>query len=136
MVEKKVLTEMEDTLDALLDGAKALHLMSSGTIVPEQLNELQQQQRELVAKLQEQDGVFQSLSRKQGNVDGQARINEKLESFASLNQSFISNLAVRKGLINFEVQKLAQAHVSLDGMKRRYGGNGAPKGKPRIDEVS
>ena len=130
-----LLKEMESVLDALVENAESLKELSSGTIASEELAKLQATQEALIADLVKKDAKAQKLDKAEREQPAWGRIQQKLETFATLNDAFINNLSVRKGLIQFEIQDIKKTRQSLVEMKVRYG----PKpgdDKPRINTVS
>ncbi len=118
---KLPLADMETTLDALVDNAKALKIISQGKVTVEELSALQGKQEELIAQLVKHDKSVQKLGDAVKKETAWNRIQDKLQDFSKYNEEFIGNLAVRKGLIQFEIQEVKQARQSVNDMKSRYG---------------
>ncbi len=134
-MSEKALKQMESLLDSLVVNASELKQLSTGTVQPEELEGLQAAQEGLIADLVKQDHAVQQLGEGAKADPCWGRIQAKMDQFSELNEAFIKNLAVRKGLIQFEIQEVKKTRQSLSDMKVRYSPK-AGDGKSRINELS
>jgi len=98
--------QMHELLTRLLDVAIQLRDMSKQVISEEDLAKLQQQQKGLLAELQEVDHQIQENYKHQLDPTRQKEIDSQLHTFQQLNQEFIQNLRANHGLIQFELRSL------------------------------
>ena len=129
------LVEMETVLDALVTNAESLKKLSMETVTTEELTKLQETQEGLLADLIKKDRAVQKLGTVVHSEPAWQSIQNKLEGFSKLNETFIENLSVRKGLIQFEIQEVKKTRQSLGEMKSRYGTKPSD-GKKRINKLS
>lgn len=137
-----VLTQMDETLDQLIAIASELKELSKGTVVAEQLEKLQEQQEGLIAELCRLDALVHADDG-QGIPKGSkiwARVEDKMTAFSELNEAFIENVRVRKGLIQFEMQQIKKSRKAVAKMRESYTGTAPKKGsggrKPKINTTS
>lgn len=134
---QELLCEFESTTDQLIQLAQELLDHSSDDIQKGKIEKLQEKQKDLVDKVLD----FEKKLSKKGIVDDKRReypnwlrIEEKLAYFQTLNEQFINNFKVRKGLIQFEVEKVQKTKRQLQDVKKTYGGKGKKgKGKDKKD---
>jgi len=106
---EKILSEMDELLDAIIDNALELLNMSRRVIAEEELEPLQQHQQELVNSLLEKDETFQKICPppiEEYQSPLRNTINEKLDKFKKINTEFIDNIMNMQGLIQFEKGKI------------------------------
>lgn len=99
-----IFSEMEITVDRLINVAEELkdasfHVSSSETIAP-----LQKEQERLLEELSVIEKQFNKKfpNSVPNSMEIRGRINQKLEVFQSLNQEFINNLNKSKEVIQFQ----------------------------------
>ncbi len=134
--KKKLLSEMERVVTDLVVVAKDLHECSKGALAEEELNALQERQDTLVNELVELDAAITDEGgvAKQGAV--WKRIRLALDEFQHFNQKFISNVNVRKGLVQFDLANVRKSRKFLADMRGSYGKTDAKdKRSPRLDKL-
>jgi hypothetical protein len=129
------LEELETTVEALIENAKALIEVSRGSVTAEELSKLQGRQEELIAEIIKKDKAVQKLGDGVKSESAWSRIQEKLDLFGTLNESFIQNLSIRKGLINFEIEEVRKTRKSLAHVRTRYGNQPGDE-KSRVNTIS
>jgi len=114
-----LLSEMDHLLQQLVSNAEQLYKESTQAISEETLMPLQNQQEELINAI-----VALNSSLESDNVTDSPLwegIQEKLVIFQELNNSFINNLRVRKGLVNVEIKDVKKHQSQLSQLKAAYG---------------
>ncbi len=143
MIEKLRL-EIEEVVVDLLKVAECLAKMSSTQIVQEELLSSQDKQDALIGRLTCLNGELEEYHAKEGGEVPNPLLGEKvmieLDRFQVLNQSFISNLEVRQGLIKFELDETQKNKQVLGEVQDAYGGSEelsrAARPKSRLDTRS
>ncbi|MDF2550134.1 MAG: hypothetical protein K0S07_1201 [Chlamydiales bacterium] len=121
--------EVRALIEHLVNNAKQLLEISAQEIDPQEIARLQDEQELLIQKLaQASDGLEKSASPFWKEAEA------SLRQFEELNGSFISNLQVRKGLIQFDLDKIQESRHSLSNLHSSYGSKEEPKS--RIDTHS
>lgn len=140
---EELFTEFEEKTDSLISLAQELLNQAGSQGTKEKVEALQMEQKHLVDSIV---SLEKKLSRK--GVDEEkrkeysnwARIEEKLTYFQNLNEEFINHYKVRKGLIQFEMEKVKKTKKALNGVKKTYVNKGKKeKGKKegkRINTLS
>lgn len=124
--------KMEAVAKALVANAEKLVLASQEAASAEDLQPLQSEQDQLVNELLELDKMLQSKGAKpHSDHPSWIDIEALLETFEDLNQTFITNLKVRKELIQFELQDIKKAKKGLNSVKGSYGALVPSKDKKR-----
>lgn len=131
----KILSEMEDVLDKLIENAQKLHNLSKHAIAEEELSPLQSIQQELLSTLVSLDDTYHNAHPNPSHVDDltiNKRIQKKLDVFEQLNSSFVDNIVNSHGLIQFETAKLKKTKKvadATDAASTRLTRNAVKKGK-------
>lgn len=108
------LNQMHKLLDQLIETAKALKELSKQVVSEEELNSLQQQQKELLSQLEASDQIIEADYRNQMEENDHRNVSNKLHTFQSLNHDFIQNLQESHGLIQFELSHLQQQEEEVE----------------------
>lgn len=111
----KILSEMEEVLDQLIQNAEKLYDVSRQVIAEEELAPLQNRQQELLSTLLQLDDAFHkaNMQTKEDNSSVRSRIQEKIEIFQRINSSFVTNITTSYGLIQFESDKTKKPRKQL-----------------------
>lgn len=105
----KILNEMDQLLDLLIENASKLLELSKQVISEEELDNLQKKQQDLLEKLVEKDEAFHQLNGSATHDDSSPlrnQIDDKLDVFQELNANFIDNITASHGMIHFEKGKI------------------------------
>ncbi|SCA63217.1 hypothetical protein SCG7109_AK_00040 [Chlamydiales bacterium SCGC AG-110-M15] len=113
---QKQWTSLEGTLGQLSDNARKLTELSVGEFDAKQVEEIQAEQKTLIQKFQEySDSFFGS------DYVLPDEMTKKIHEIQKENDRFISNLVIRKSLIQNEVEELNKASGTMQEIKPRYG---------------
>jgi hypothetical protein len=124
MTKNTLLVELEDSLTALVLVAKELVELSTMSIDNKLITELQKKEEKLVENVQQLDEQVskkypgyqvEELFPKQWKV-----ILKLLKGFQNLNEQFIQNLSVRKGLVGGEISDIRRRRADLSKLKKVY----------------
>jgi hypothetical protein len=101
---EKIIDEMEDLLDSLVESAKQLLALSQHVIEEDELVRLQEEQESLLASLVQKDEEFHKLPKltQDSLMPRRLKIDEKIDHFQKLNASFVENINASHGLIRFD----------------------------------
>lgn len=135
--DNEIADQMVELVEQLSANAQQLVDHSTGTISEDQLAELQEQQQALITALNKLDRKQQKSGEKPLSdawPKHWKKIEEHLELFAELNEVFIQNLQVRKGLIQFDLNQVKKARKTVSDVKGAYGQ--APRRSRRINRLS
>lgn len=138
---EQVLNEMRSVLTELVQVAKKLRDASRGTIDEKRVQQLQDEQELLIADLVAIDERYREVSQEKSGESDDVRvlredIKEQIDSFQELNQIFIRNLQVRRGLIQLNLEETRKASSSLDSMKKAYGPVSKPSSKGKKNKIN
>ena len=118
---KEIVSGMETLVEEIVKTAEQLREMSCIKIVEDELNILQERQEYLIERLLELNVQYEDDSKGKGNSSSIDKIQERLADFERLNQAYIENLQVRRGLIQFELEDNQRTRQVLDEVKGAYG---------------
>lgn len=101
---EKILGEMENLLDSLIESAKKLLDLSHHIVDEDELIRLQEEQEALLATLVKKDADFHKLpdSSNEKLMPRRLKIDEKIDHFQKLNAAFVENINSTHGLIHFD----------------------------------
>lgn len=101
---EKILGEMEELLNHLIESAKKLLDLSKHVIDEDELLHLQEEQETLLIHLVKKDGDFHKLPNASDTnlMPRRLKIDEKIDEFQRLNAAFVENINATHGLIQFE----------------------------------
>ncbi|MCB1136819.1 MAG: hypothetical protein KDK78_11165 [Chlamydiia bacterium] len=128
--KKQLLNEMELAAAELVVVAKDLYNCSKGALAEEELNTLQSRQEELIQKLVALDASLTEAGGVSEDEEAWGRVRDALDEFQNYNQQFISNVNVRKGLVQFDLANVRKSRRFLSEMKSTYG-----KAKPKAKKA-
>ena len=132
-----LLTQMDNALDQLLTIAEKLNSLSQGTFSPEELHTLQDNQNSIISSISSYDSALKEKfgpSYKQLNPEAWQSVENKLEHFQGLNQSFIMNLKVRQSITQCDIHEINKTKQALEEVRVTYGNTvkkTAPKKRPK-----
>ena len=135
-----LLQKMKGLVDDLLENATSLHTLSQNVISSEEVEKLQKEQQVLIQELIELDKHVQKEYEK--DVDQSTfweEITDKLSTFQDLNDKFMTNLKVRSGIIEFELNDIQKTRQALNGVKKVYverRSDKPPQGGSKINTLS
>jgi len=122
---RNLLEEIEYTLELILVNATELFNLSQGEFHAEKIAALQVEQEKLSESVQSYDNMMQARTgEKWLEKDKQKtkQLKDKIKEIRLLQDSFCSNMTVRKGLLQAEIEEINQAYHSLDSVHALYGG--------------
>lgn len=135
----KLVADLQEKLDLSLENAKALNQAVSGDIYSENFKELQSQQSEILSQLIEADKkLCEEYGRKwyAQRPLSHLQIKDKIRTIQKLNEDFVGNLKVRKGLLGIELQELNKTKRTFSQVKTHYGKPEKKQKKLRINVFS
>lgn len=100
MDPKKILEQMDQLLDQLIQVAETMQTLSQQVVSETELLPLQKRQEELVAELTHLDATYHKAKPQPSPL--RKKIGDKLIQFQTLNKAFIENLKGEKKLIEVE----------------------------------
>lgn len=131
------LREMESLLAELLQTARALKDVSSREISEEELMPLQDRQEELIEEIAKIDRSLARMKDKSfKETPNWVNVQGALVKFQELNDQFIENMKVRKGLIDFDLKDVRKTRKAMAGLKESYGRSKAPKKSPPSKSIN
>ena len=118
---KQLCDEMSKVAADLISNATTLLELSKSPDPMEEIKEYQEKQEELVEVLLALDKEIHGLADSEADLSGFWKdIVNKIDIFQQMNESFVSNLSIRKGLIRFEVNDLRRTRKNLNSVKKVY----------------
>ena len=126
--------EMKTTIDALLANASELLELSKHVDSVDELTPLQTEQEKLITQLISLDEEVQKRAKTKAarsKLPEWDAIQAGLDKFEELNQAFITQLGIRKGIIQFEINDIKKSKKQLAAMKDSYGATSGKKSSGR-----
>jgi len=108
MFAQEILSEMDITIDKLIDNAETMNKLSNVGIIKEEIDSLQSIQEQLISHLIQMDSELKSKNKeiKKPNLNSASiKIRNKMRKFEGLNSKFISKTSEEINLIHFEEKR-------------------------------